>query len=37
LKQNPYDKESKEKLIAEIDQESSVTDKEWLMKQALAI
>lgn len=37
LKQNPFDKESKEKLIAEISQESSVTDKEWLIKQAMAI
>nr|HMU04941.1 hypothetical protein [Saprospiraceae bacterium] len=37
LKQNPFDKESKEKLITEISQESSVTDKEWLIKQAMAI
>ncbi|MBK9257559.1 MAG: hypothetical protein IPM42_19025 [Saprospiraceae bacterium] len=37
LKQNPYDKESKEKLISEISQESSVTDKEWLLKQASVI
>jgi hypothetical protein len=37
LKQNPYDKESKEKLISDISQESSVADKEWLIKQASAI
>lgn len=37
LKQNPYDKDGKEKLIVEISQESSVTDKEWLVKQASAL
>jgi len=37
LKQNPYDKESKDKLISDISQESSVSDKEWLLKQASAI